>query len=452
MQSAFQRPTIKLRIQLPASKMNENNKAIALSVTSLLLSIATAIAMFCCCYYWKKKKNSYEELDDEGYFQLVGDIERNRRTSNKRPSSILKFKGQPEPTVQAQGIQPNIQSQSGVNQTLGVQMNHAQVDGNLSEGTKRMSQEGNVSKGTRRMSQAVQSFLQETWQQVEGTLMDQSDKDKGKFGLGRIEFMFNYHTENENLMVKIIRATSLPPKDITGTSDPYVKVYILPEKKTKATSKIKRKNLNPRWNETFLFEGLNYKNLTERVLYIQVLDYDRFSRDDPIGELSLPLDSIDLVTTQSIWMDLQPCSGHRGKLGELLVSLCYDPNLGQLTVIIMKARDLKAKDINGYSDPYVKLWLLKHGRKELKRKTGIVEKELNPVYNESFIFDVPISEVRNVSLRISVMDYDTLGRNERIGEVLLGSRSGFTEVQHWNEMFKKSRQPVAKWHMLKHLD
>jgi len=30
---------------------------------------------------------------------------------------------------------------------------------------------------------------------------------------------------------------------------------LLPDKKRKLTTNIKRKNLNPRWNETFAFEG-----------------------------------------------------------------------------------------------------------------------------------------------------------------------------------------------------
>ena len=57
------------------------------------------------------------------------------------------------------------------------------------------------------------------------------------------------------LNLKIINATNLAAKDISGTSDPYVKVMLLPDKKRKLTTNIKRRNLNPRWNEQFSFEG-----------------------------------------------------------------------------------------------------------------------------------------------------------------------------------------------------
>ena len=41
--------------------------------------------------------------------------------------------------------------------------------------------------------------------------------------------------------------------DMSGTSDPYVKIYLMPEKK-KFETKVHRKTLNPVFNETFLFK------------------------------------------------------------------------------------------------------------------------------------------------------------------------------------------------------
>jgi len=53
---------------------------------------------------------------------------------------------------------------------------------------------------------------------------------------------------------------------------------------------------------------------------MKVLDYDRFSRDDPIGEVCIPLCDVDLANGESLCRDLQPCKGHAVSL---LFSLRY---------------------------------------------------------------------------------------------------------------------------------
>ena len=73
--------------------------------------------------------------------------------------------------------------------------------------------------------------------------------------LGRIQFSVSYDFDAMTLTVKIMKAEELAAKDLSGTSDPYVKICLLPDKKHTLTTNIKRKNLNPRWNEVFAFEG-----------------------------------------------------------------------------------------------------------------------------------------------------------------------------------------------------
>lgn len=56
------------------------------------------------------------------------------------------------------------------------------------------------------------------------------------------------------MSVTVIQAEDLPALDMGGTSDPYVKVYLLPDKKKKFETKVHRKTLSPVFNETFIFK------------------------------------------------------------------------------------------------------------------------------------------------------------------------------------------------------
>ncbi|XP_039254071.2 synaptotagmin-7-like isoform X1 [Styela clava] len=277
---------------------------------------------------------------------------------------------------------------------------------------------------------------------------DSTSPPQGADYRGRLEFSVAYAFDTMTLVVKILKATDLPAMDLSGFSDPFVKCCLLPDRKRKLETKIRRKTLNPSWNETLLFEGLSYDKIQQRVLYMQVMDWDRFSRNDPIGEVCIPLHQIDLTDSTSQWEYLTPCTGSN-KRGELLVSLCYHPVEGKIDVEIKQARNLKPMDIGGTSDPYVKIWLMVRGKRVDKQKTAIIKNNLNPNFNEKFVFASPMDRLREIQLEISVMDRDKIGRNETIGKIYLGTKSNALEKRHWKEMLTKIRQPVEQWHILK---
>lgn len=83
--------------------------------------------------------------------------------------------------------------------------------------------------------------------------------------VGQIHFTLEYDYQNTTLILKVLQGKELPAKDLSGTSDPYVRVILLPDKKHRLETKIKRRTLNPRWNETFYFEGFPIQKLQSRV-------------------------------------------------------------------------------------------------------------------------------------------------------------------------------------------
>ncbi|OXA61753.1 synaptotagmin 1 [Folsomia candida] len=269
--------------------------------------------------------------------------------------------------------------------------------------------------------------------------------------LGRLQYRLEYDFNANNLSVTVIQAEDLPALDLGGTSDPYVKVYLLPDKKKKFETKVHRKTLNPVFQEIFIFK-LPYSDLMAKTLVFAIFDFDRFSKHDQIGEVKIPLCQLDLAQTIEDWKELISVEGEGGQLGDICFSLRYVPTAGKLTVVILEAKNLKKMDVGGLSDPYVKIALMQNGKRLKKKKTSIKKCTLNPYYNESFTFEVPFEQIQKVNLVITVVDYDRIGTSEPIGKVVLGCNATGTELRHWSDMLASPRRPIAQWHTLKEPD
>ena len=83
--------------------------------------------------------------------------------------------------------------------------------------------------------------------------------------------------------------------------------------------------------------------------------------------------------------------------------------MGKLQVTILGGKRLSAKDMNGYSDPYIKVkWC---GQ---KFKTSTKHKTLNPTWNETFIISIPDAP-SHPPLDISVWDWDKHTSDDAMG-------------------------------------
>ncbi|BHF82273.1 Synaptotagmin-2 [Sparganum proliferum] len=278
-------------------------------------------------------------------------------------------------------------------------------------------------------------------------------QSKKKADLGSLQYSVEFDFQKNELSVGIIQATGLPAMDMCGTSDPYVKLFLLPNKKKKFETKVHRKTLNPVFNESFVFK-LEYADISATTLVMLIFDFDRFSKHDQIGQIKIPLGSIDLCQTLEEWRPIEPVetdSDRENRLGDICFSLRYVPTSGRLNVNILEAKNLKKMDVGGLSDPYVKLSLMLQGRRIKKKKTTIKKYTLNPYYNESFTFDVPFDHIQKVSLIVTVVDYDRIGTSEPIGRVVLGCNATGAALRHWSDMLANPRRPIAQWHTLQEM-
>ncbi|XP_030624870.1 synaptotagmin-2 [Chanos chanos] len=278
---------------------------------------------------------------------------------------------------------------------------------------------------------------------------EKEEEPKEKEKLGKLQFSLDYDFSDNKLTVGILQAADLLSMDSGGTSDPYVKVFILPDKKKKFDTKVHKKTLNPVFNETFTFK-IPFQEMGGKTLVMSVYDFDRFSKHDVIGEVKIPMNTLDLAQPIEQWRDLESAEKEEPeKLGDICISLRYVPTAGKLTICILEAKNLKKMDVGGLSDPYVKIHLLQNGKRLKKKKTTVKKNTLNPYYNESFSFEIPQDQMQKIQAIITVLDYDKIGKNDAIGKIWVGSKATGTELRHWSDMLANPRRPIAQWHPLK---
>ncbi|KAJ3586818.1 hypothetical protein NHX12_013210 [Muraenolepis orangiensis] len=229
----------------------------------------------------------------------------------------------------------------------------------------------------------------------------------------KLQYSIDYDFQENKLTVGILQAADLLSMDSGGTSDPYVRVFVLPDKKKKFDTKVHKKTLNPVFNETFVFK-IPFQEMGGKTLVMSVYDFDRFSKHDVIGDIKFPMNTLDLAKPIEEWRDL----------------------------------DSADQEEPEKLDPYVKLNLLQNGKRLKKKKTTVKKNTLNPYYNESFSFEIPLEQMQKIQAVITVLDYDKIGKNDAIGKIWVGSKSTGLGLKHWSDMLANPRRPIAQWHPL----
>jgi len=218
------------------------------------------------------------------------------------------------------------------------------------------------------------------------------------------------------IQVKLQGAAGLKAADLNGKSDPYA-VLSLCGKQHKSTTV--SKSLDPRWNETFTFEG-TLGDLTSESLQLEIFDKDRITRDDSLGSASVSLFDLRSVREKVVEAELST----KGRVSLVITWTARgdappppDPALmrtGTIQVKLQGAAGLKAADLNGKSDPYAVLSLC--GK---QHKSTTVSKSLDPRWNETFTFEGTLGDLTSESLQIAIFDKDRIGRDDFLGSAVV---------------------------------
>ncbi|TGZ66202.1 hypothetical protein CRM22_005463 [Opisthorchis felineus] len=109
---------------------------------------------------------------------------------------------------------------------------------------------------------------------------------------GKIQLGLRFLEERRQLCVEVIRCSDLASMDPNGLSDPFVKLYLRPDKakKTKQKTQIKKATLFPEFHEQFFYD-MHPSDAAHKTLEITVWDFDRGPSNDFIGGLTLGADA-----------------------------------------------------------------------------------------------------------------------------------------------------------------
>ncbi|KAL2548856.1 Synaptotagmin-3 [Forsythia ovata] len=214
------------------------------------------------------------------------------------------------------------------------------------------------------------------------------------------------------LRVKVVRATKLLKMDLLGLSDPYVKLRLGGEKLPAKKTTIKKKTLNPEWNEEF---KISVKDPQSQVLHIEVYDWDKVGAHDRLGTQLVPLKLLTPNETKELILDLLKNTSitdpqNKKQRGQITVELTYAPfrddlesfsscldgiarndsqlnrasssvspkGAGLLLLTVQGAQDVEG---SRHNNPYV-LVIFRGERK----KSKMIRKTHNPRWNEDFQF------------------------------------------------------------------
>ncbi|XP_024142736.1 synaptotagmin-like protein 5 isoform X1 [Oryzias melastigma] len=290
--------------------------------------------------------------------------------------------------------------------------------------------------------------------------------ETGDYGNARVSgeillnISYSYKTGALNVLVKECHnlATGDERKQRT---DAYVKTYLLPDKsrQSKRKTSIKPNTINPVFNENLRYV-ISHSQLELRTLQVSVWHHDRFGYNSFLGEVELSFDSWEFDSQIEEWYSLQPrvdssTDSTMHYKGELTVVLKYIPaenNLtpppdqvqvkkgflkgkktssftlpkgGMVELLVKGAKNLTSVKAGGYSDPFVKGYLLPDSNKSTKHKTAVERRTVNPHWNHTFTYcGLQPGDLNNICLELTVWDKEALASNVFLGGVRLGAGTG----------------------------
>ncbi|KAK1161639.1 synaptotagmin-6-like [Acipenser oxyrinchus oxyrinchus] len=160
---------------------------------------------------------------------------------------------------------------------------------------------------------------------------------------------------------------------------------------------------------------------------IQKHDYKVQKLEDEIKKLSRCLSATSSISEQDS-ADFQSITEADAQVnihGKLRFSLSYDREQSQFALTVLDATGLPVQDFSQSTDPFVKVKLLSGSLSEQPNlqcvlqewETKTVKNSRNPVFGSQFSCPLTEKELKTITVKFEVRDFDRFSRHSVLGEV-----------------------------------
>ncbi|GKV39430.1 hypothetical protein SLEP1_g47195 [Rubroshorea leprosula] len=216
-------------------------------------------------------------------------------------------------------------------------------------------------------------------------------------------------TTGRKINITVGEGKDLITKDNSGKCNLYAKLqYGKVIQRTKTAH-----SFNPSWNQKFEFDEVGGGE------YLKIKCYtEEICGDDCIGSARISLEGLVEGSARDVWIPLEKVNS--GELRLQIEAVRIDDQEGSrgsnagsgngwIELVLVEARDLVAADLRGTSDPFVKV---QYGN--LKRRTKVMYKTLNPQWNQTLEFPDDGNP-----LELHVKDHNSLLPVSSIGDCIV---------------------------------
>ncbi|XP_071484938.1 synaptotagmin 1-like [Diadema antillarum] len=272
--------------------------------------------------------------------------------------------------------------------------------------------------------------------------------------IGQLHIRLCHRTQDEQLIVTIAKAEELEIANKPYAAEPcvnpfvYVRGCILPGQRQRFKTKNSQQLQNPVWNEEFILQDISFSAVWQLTLrFTLVYRAGPGQRPALAAFCSLPLRDLELHQPVEKTLYFIQSSNQQSPLGDIHLSVCYQPDSYRIVFLVYGARDLPRSTIIGTLHSCTRIEMLYNDWRLSKQKTHLVRETHDPSWNDQLVFTLPEgnSRLQGVTFVVSLVHRDVVKGGHVVGRLELGWSSTCEELEHWVDIMRTPNRPIASW-------